>query len=93
MQISSIVDFNDLYISVCFLDQNADQPAIENLLRNCSRYKEELLICGNLEDAFEEYKHLKAAREMGCPVNRALLNNYRYFYICAKRLCKNITLS
>lgn len=92
MQISSI-DFNNLYISVCFLDQNADQPAIKDLLGNCSMYKEELLIGGNLEDAFEEYEHLKAARETGCPVNRALLINYSYFSYCDKRLYKNVTLS
>lgn len=92
MQISSI-DFNNLYISVCFLDQNADQPAIKDLLGNCSMYKEELLIGGNLEDALEEYNDLlNAARETGCPVNIALLNNYSYFSYCAKRLYKNVTL-
>lgn len=71
----------NLYISF-FFDQNADQPAIEDLLRNCSMCKDELLIGGNLEDAFGEYEHLlKIARETGCPVNRALLNNSLFFLL------------
>lgn len=83
----------NLYISF-FFDQNADQPAIEDLLRNCSMCKDELLIGGNLEDAFVEYEHLlKIARETGCPVNRALLNNSLFFFCCCvKGLYKNVTL-
>lgn len=75
------------YISICFLDQNADYPAIEDLLRNCSLYKDELLIGGNLENALGEYEHLlKVARETGCPVNRALLNNSLFFFAVALKV-------
>ncbi|XP_052719808.1 uncharacterized protein LOC128191665 [Crassostrea angulata] len=51
--------------------ENADYPAIEDLLRNCSMHKDELLIGGNLEIALGEYEHLlKVARETGCPEQR-----------------------
>lgn len=77
----------NLYISVCFFDQNADQPAIEDLLRNCNMYKDELMIGGNLENALVEYEHLlKVARETGCPVNRALLNYSLFFFAVALKV-------
>lgn len=42
-------------------------PAIEDLLRNCQKYKDELQMKENLKGAVEEYKTLlKKAKEIDC---------------------------
>lgn len=44
-------------------------PAIEDLLRNCQKYKDELQMEENLKGAVEEYKTLlKKAKEIDCKV-------------------------
>lgn len=44
--------------------------------------KDEFLIGGNLEDVFVEYEYFfKIVREIGCLVNRVLLNNLLFFFL------------
>lgn len=44
--------------------------------------KDEFLIGGNLEDVFVEYEYFfKIVREIGCLVNRVLLNNLLFFFV------------
>lgn len=50
--------------------QISNEPAIEVLLENCQKYKDELRMGEILKIAFEEYKTLlKKAKETGCQVN------------------------
>lgn len=50
--------------------QISNEPAIEVLLENCQKYKDELRMGEILTSAVEEYKTLlKKAEETGCKVN------------------------
>lgn len=51
--------------------QTSREPAIEELLKNCQEYKDELHMGEILTSAVDEYKTLlKKAKETGCQVNR-----------------------
>lgn len=64
---NQLSNFNKIIISV---DQTSDEPAIEDLLKNCQKYKDELRMGEILKGAVEEYKTLlKKAKETGCKVN------------------------
>lgn len=50
--------------------QTPDESAIEDLLKNCRKYKDELQMEENLKGAIVEYETLlKKAKETGCEVN------------------------
>lgn len=52
------------------VDQTLDEPAIEDLLKNCRKYKDELQMGENLNAAVEQYETLlKKAKATGCEVN------------------------
>nr|XP_034300343.1 uncharacterized protein LOC105333281 isoform X1 [Crassostrea gigas] len=53
-------------INVVFIE-TSDEPAIEDLLKNCQKYEDELRMGEILKGAVEEYKTLlKKAKETGC---------------------------
>lgn len=45
-------------------------------------YKDEFMIGGNLENVLVEYEYFfKVVREIGCLVNRVLLNYLLFFFV------------
>lgn len=53
-----------------YVNQTLDLPAIEDVLRNCQKYKDELQMEDILKGAIEEYKTLlKKAKEIDCKVS------------------------
>lgn len=70
---------------IIFVDQTSDEPAIEDLLKNCQKYEDELRMEEILMGAVEEYKTLlKKAKETGCQVNSvaaARLKQVMYQYL------------
>lgn len=70
LAIKTISINSNFYKMTNSVPQTSKEPAIEDLLKNCQKYKDELRMGEILKAAVEEYETLlKKVKETGCKVN------------------------